>query len=85
MHMATLNRFTVDLVTEDELSQRRLDILAGELSEWLHLLGVEVEDEMENVSDKFVSGHVHDATESRCRTCAYQAQDSKNGDVVSEK
>lgn len=83
--MAALTRFTVDLITEDPLSEVRQAALANELSGWLHLLGVEQDDEMENVTDKYVNGHTHDSTETKCRQCEYHAYDSKNGNTESEK
>jgi len=80
--MPHITRFTVDLVTEEPLSERRQEMMAGEISENLHLLVIEPEDEMINVLDKYVNGHTHDATQERCPQCYYHCRDSKNGDVV---
>ena len=80
--MATLNRFTIDLVTDEPLSERRLQTIAREMSEWVHLLGVENDDEMINVSEKLAMGHAHDSTEDQCRVCNYASYDSRNGDQL---
>lgn len=82
--MPYLNRFTIDVVTEEPLSERRQQTISREMSEWVHLLGVETEDEMVNVNDKFAHGHTHDTTEDRCRQCNYFANDSKNGNSVAD-
>jgi hypothetical protein len=80
--MAHITRFIIDFITEDELSERRQQIMGGEMSENLHLLVQEVDDEMINVSGKYVNAHTHDATQDACNVCQYHAYDSKNGDVV---
>lgn len=80
--MAEITRFTIDVVTEDPLSERRQQIIAGEMSEWVHLLGMESEDGTINVSDKYVNGHTHDATQERCPQCHYHSRDAKNGDAL---
>ena len=80
--MAHLNRFIVDVVTDEPLSERRMEMLAAEISEWVHVLGVESDDSPINVEDKYASGHEHDTTEERCGHCYYHARDSKNGDLL---
>jgi hypothetical protein len=82
--MAQITRFVIDLITEEELSQRRRDTIAREMSEWTHLLGVETDDEMINVSDKQAVAHTHDATQDQCSQCNYHSWDSRNGDTVVE-
>ncbi len=81
--MPHLNRFTIDVVTAEPLSERRQALLAAEISEWVHLLGTEVDDHPINVQDKYVDGHEHDATVERCSQCHYHSRDAKNGDRVS--
>jgi hypothetical protein len=80
--MSFLQRFVIDLVTEDEMSQRRRDTIAEDLSEHAHLLSTEPEDGVVNVLDKLAQGHEHDATVNRCADCTYHARDARNGDVV---
>lgn len=81
--MATLTRFTVDLVTEEELSQRRMDSLARELTDHLHVLGVETEDQANVQVDKHVTAHVHDCGDGdRCSFCLEYSRDYRNGDIV---
>lgn len=79
--MAFLNRFLVDVVTDEEMSDRRLASIASELSEHVHVLGLEPEDGLVNVVDKQATGHTHDGT-SRCQVCEYNAYDSRNGDTL---
>lgn len=81
--MAVLTRFTVDLVTEEELSERRIEIIAREMTENLHVLVVETEDAPIKSVEKNAHGHVHDVADgSRCAWCVNEAKDYKNGDVV---
>ena len=80
--MPFLNRFVIDLVTEDEISQRRRDYIAEDLSEHAHLLSTEPEDGVMNVLDKLAQGHEHDASVTRCGDCTYHARDARNGDIV---
>lgn len=77
-----LNRFVVDVVTEEELPEHRQAKIASEMSEWAHLLGTEPDDEMVNVMDKFANGHTHDTTQDVCGVCRFLSRDSKNGDTV---
>ncbi len=81
--MAVLHRITVDVVCEEELSDRRLATIAAQASEYVHLLGTETDDEVIMVTDKYAEAHVHDSTDDRCRTCRYHSADDKNGDSVS--
>lgn len=81
--MATLTRFVIDLVTEEPLSDRRMETLARETTEHLHLLGVEAEDEANVKVDKLAEAHIHDTGDGdRCGHCANHARDYRNGDIV---
>ncbi len=78
----TLYRFTTDLVVEGELSGRRVEQIARELSENLHATVVESDDSPQLKVEKFADGHPHDTTEGRCNTCIYEGHDEKNGNTV---
>jgi hypothetical protein len=81
--MAVLTRFTVDLITDEELSERRIEIIAREMTENLHVLVVETEDAVVSGVDKYAYGHVHDTAEGdRCSYCVNESRDYKSGDAV---
>jgi hypothetical protein len=82
-----LLRFIVDAVVPADSvpGEHRLNRMAGELSENLHVAIAEDSDELNmKIEDKYSHVHVHDATENQCRACAYHAFDEKNGDLVVE-
>lgn len=81
----TLNRITVDLLTEEPISQRRLDSMAREVTENLHLLVVEQEDSAVVKIDKYVEAHVHAAVDDRCQFCLEKSLDYKSGTSVAEE
>lgn len=79
----TLNRITLDIVTREPISQRRMDIMAREATENLHLLIVEQEDGAVVKIDKYVEAHVHDtAGGDRCPNCLEHSMDYKSGEAV---
>ncbi len=81
--MAKLTRFTVDLVTDEELSDSRIAAIARDMTSTLHILGVEDEDGAHSEVDKFAYGHTHDTAEGdRCGHCVEESLDYKNGDTV---
>lgn len=81
--MATLTRITVDLVTEEPLSDRRMETIARETTEHVHLLGVETEDQANVKVDKYVEAHIHDTGDGdRCGQCVQHSLDYRNGDIV---
>jgi hypothetical protein len=82
--MPVLTRFTVDLVTDEPLSETRVDTLSRELTDHLHVLGIEPEDEGHpELNSKLAYGHVHDTAEGdKCAYCRNNSVDYLNGDVV---
>lgn len=81
----TLNRITLDLLTEEPISQRRLDIMAREATENLHLLVVEQDDSAVVKIDKYVEAHVHATADGeRCVSCLEHSLDYKSGMSVAE-
>jgi hypothetical protein len=82
----TLNRITLDLLTEEPISQRRLDSMAREATENLHLLIVEKEDAAVVKIDKNIEAHVHaTSTGDRCPNCLEHSLDYKSGESVAEE
>jgi len=83
---AVLTRFTIDLVTKEPLSERRVAMLAREMTENLHVLLIEPEDEAHVEVDKLAYGHVHDtAAGDRCPVCVEGSLDYRNGISVVEE
>ena len=83
--MATLTRLVVDLVTEEELSEARVRAISSELSDNLHVIVVEDEDQPNLHVEKNFRGHVHDNSEGGyCPWCVKHAEDRLNGDIVVE-
>ena len=82
----TLNRITIDLLTEEPISQRRMDSMAREATENLHLLVVEKEDAAVVKIDKYTEAHPH-ATSSgeRCPNCLEHSLDYRSGESVAEE
>jgi hypothetical protein len=81
--MATLTRFTADLVTQEALSERRVEIISRQLTEYLHTLIVEDDDRPHLEVDKNAHGHVHDTADGdRCGYCLEESRDYRNGDSV---
>ena len=82
--MAVLTRFTVDLVTDEELSERRVQVIARELTDNLHVLVVEAEDEANMEVDKLAYGHVHNGGNNgnRCPVCTDASLDYRDGNSV---
>ncbi len=81
--MAVLNRIVIDVVTEEELSERRMEIIAREATDYVHTIVMEPEDECHDEVDKLSETHVHDTGDgSRCPTCVNYSLDSRNGDNV---
>lgn len=80
--MAVLTRFVIDLVTEEELSERRTSVLAREMTENLHTLGVETEDEAHKEVDKYTHAHVHEVVDERCSFCVDLSLDYRNAQAV---
>lgn len=79
----TLNRITLDLVTREPISQRRMETMAREATENLHLLVVEQEDGAVVKIDKYVEAHVHDTADGdRCPNCLQHSMDYKSGEAV---
>ena len=77
--MASLNRFVIDLTTDEELSERRIQSIAKELSDHVHLFS-EDEDGVDQKSDKLFYGHVHNAAEDICRYCRSHSRDGVDGE-----
>ena len=83
--MPVLTRFTVDLVTEEQLSERRVEVISREMTDNLHIILTEAEDEAYDQVNKHSYGHVHDTADgSTCPSCAENARDYRNGDRVAE-
>ena len=85
--MTYLNRLTVDFVSKEQLSDGRLEHLTRELTDYLHVVLVEPEDEVHVEIDKHYNYHAHDNTngESYCDFCVrVNAQDRLSGDVLVE-
>lgn len=82
----TLNRITLDLLTEEPISQRRLDTMAREATENLHLLVVEQDDSAVVKIDKYTESHVHSTSSGeRCPNCLEHSLDYKSGESVAEE
>lgn len=81
--MAILTRFIVDLVTDDELPPSRVRSIAREMTDNLHILGVEKDDNAFKHVEKLAKGHVHEVPNGeRCFECLEFSNDSRSGDVV---
>jgi hypothetical protein len=81
--MAVLNRIVIDVVTEEELSERRMEIIAREATDYVHTIVMEPEDECHDEVDKLSHTHVHDTAEGeRCSVCVNFARDYRSGDSV---
>lgn len=80
--MAVLNRIIIDVITEEELPERRMEIIAREATDYVFTIVMEPEDEVHSEVNKHSETHVHDATEERCSLCTSYGRDYLNGDVV---
>lgn len=79
--MPVLNTLIIEVVTEDELTERRLNDIAAETSEYIHVVLTEPDDSVIVVNDVRSTAHIHDGT-SRCAFCEHNAYNSRNGDIV---
>lgn len=77
--MGVLNRVVIDFWTEEELSERRKEIMAREVSDNLHIMA-EAEDGVDQKFEhKFFHIHEHDSTrDTSCRFCISFADDRRN-------
>jgi hypothetical protein len=81
--MPVLHRITIDLVAEEELSQRRMDTMAREAAENLHLLIAEKEDQAILNLDKYAEAHVHNTEDGdRCGHCLHHSKDYRSGNTA---
>ncbi len=79
-----LVRFTIDVVVDAETvpNEFRREALARQLTENMHSTILEDEDGANMRVEKYTLVHVHDATETPCKTCQYNAFDDRNGNSV---
>lgn len=64
------NRIVVDVITEEPMTDVRLRTLAREASDWVHTIGVEPDDEVDETVDKNQHGHIHRSTRGEnCMFC----------------
>lgn len=78
-----LTRITVDLVTDEPLSERRQMTMAREVTENLHVLVVEDEDQPLKEVEKYINAHTHDTADgTRCQVCVEQSLDYRSGTGV---
>lgn len=82
--MPILTRFVIDLVTEEELSERRTAVIAREMTDTLHVLGIDADDEAHTEVNKYAEGHVHEVTDERCTFCVEHSLDYRNGQALVE-
>lgn len=81
--MAHLHRWTTDGVLPEELPEHRKDAIGRQLTDYLHTILFEPEEEAHDEVEKYIECHVHDTAEGeRCPYCMNHARDYKNGDTV---
>ena len=81
--MAYIVRFIIDGVFEEPPSERRIEIMSREITDNLHVLIAEKEDEVHTEVEKLAYGHVHDtAAGDRCGVCLEASMDYRSGDSV---
>lgn len=78
-----LIRFTVDMVVAEPIPDHRMETIARELTEHLHVIGTEPEDQVHKEVDKLAVAHVHDtAGGDRCSECLEESLDFRSGATV---
>ena len=86
--MTHINRFTVDVVTDEPMTEARAEQFNRELVNFAHVVQAEPEDSAHDEIDKNYNWHVHDNTDgnSYCDFCVRRnAQDGLSGDVLIER
>lgn len=86
--MPQLLRIVLDaVVTDDEdmPNQYRLQELATEASQNLHVTIAEREDGLNMAVEKLATTHVHDSTNGPCQYCVNMGYDERNGASVMEE
>jgi hypothetical protein len=86
--VAYINRFTVDVVSDEPMTESRAEQFAREMVNFGHVVQAEPEDLVHDEIDKNYNWHVHTNTdgESYCDFCVRtNAQDRLDGDVLIER